>query len=168
MAARRQPQPIPAYLSRTNDHLALTAYIPWRALQATLLIITSPPFSPPSQEVQRVMSQCIDDINSNIDSIRSPARGPASNYTLPAEDLVGSVELKLSNDVQVAGVACDIDSAGYAAMERAFIKVTGKCEPYSVTGKCLQHVAGEGSLIVIGLEFHLGIPGNCDLHAQES
>ena len=62
-----------------------------------------------------------------------PAHGPHSKYTLPEEELSARLELKWIGEGE-NGVACKLDSAGYAAILEATEKVLGEVKPYAIGG----------------------------------
>lgn len=59
--------------------------------------------------------------------------GPHSKYTLPDEELNGRIELKWIGEGE-NGVACKLDSLGYAAILEATEKILGSVKPYSIGG----------------------------------
>lgn len=61
-------------------------------------------------------------------------RGPCSKYSLPEGDVLkGTLELSWGGH-PLAGIACNIDSAGHKALVAATAAVLGEAKPYSITG----------------------------------
>jgi len=56
-----------------------------------------------------------------------------SSFDLPDEKLKGQIQWRWQGE-GMEGVACDLKSPGYAAICEALGKVTGKVEPFSLTG----------------------------------
>ena len=85
----------------------------------------------------------VDDINAHLDKL--PTRGPVSTFELPAQGLRGRLEVTWGEGTS-RGIACDITSPGFAAMAAAFSRVTGKCEPMSITGSlpCIRDLQEAG------------------------
>ncbi len=79
------------------------------------------------------------DINANPDVLIKlgegdmPVHGPHSKYTLPDQDFNGRIEFKWIGEGE-NGVACKLDSLGYAAILEATEKVLGSVQPYSIGG----------------------------------
>ncbi len=67
-----------------------------------------------------------------LDITTLPTRGH-SRYTLPAEQLKGTVELKWLGQAY-PGVAVNMESVGYKAIFKAVEKVCGNAKPFSLTG----------------------------------
>ena len=69
----------------------------------------------------------------NCPSSGKPVHGPHSRYTLPDEGRNGRIEFSWLGEGE-NGVACKLDSAGYAAILEATEKVLGFVKPYSIGG----------------------------------
>ncbi|KAG2484765.1 hypothetical protein HYH03_016419 [Edaphochlamys debaryana] len=104
----------------------------------------------PFYDVNQVMTklkQYVDDLNSaSSGALESlPTRGPYSKYVLPDEGLRGRLELSFFDSFS-KGIACNLDSDGFKAMDTAFTKVYGYCKPYAITGSlpCIRELQDEG------------------------
>ena len=75
------------------------------------------------------------DINANPALVESAelARGPHSKYTLPDQNAKARLEFKWVTNPE-NGVACKLDSKGYAAIIKATERVLGSASPYSIGG----------------------------------
>eukprot|EP00232_Nephroselmis_pyriformis_P025346 CAMPEP_0182864058 /NCGR_PEP_ID=MMETSP0034_2-20130328/6975_1 /TAXON_ID=156128 /ORGANISM="Nephroselmis pyriformis, Strain CCMP717" /LENGTH=438 /DNA_ID=CAMNT_0024996305 /DNA_START=45 /DNA_END=1358 /DNA_ORIENTATION=- len=95
-----------------------------------------------TKQVMADVDNYVADINADLSKV--PTRGPVSKYVLE-DGLRGSVELKWGGGY-TDGVACKLDSPGFAAMKHAFGEVFGKCEPFSITGSlpCIRELQEEG------------------------
>ncbi|GBG90733.1 hypothetical protein CBR_g51240 [Chara braunii] len=88
----------------------------------------------PFYDIKKVMAKIreyVDDINADIEGL--PSRGPASKYTLPAEELRGKLEVSFEESA-VSGIACNLSSEGYKALCTASKEVLGSLQPFSITG----------------------------------
>ena len=74
----------------------------------------------------------VKDINANIQSLES--RGDFSKYTLPDEDLRGSLHLTFDGH-HMDGIACSKGSLGNKALVEAVKHVKGSVKPYSIMGR---------------------------------
>jgi acetylornithine deacetylase len=81
--------------------------------------------------VMRAIDADVADINAHIEAL--PTLGPDSRFVLPDEGLRGRVELTWAEGTS-RGLACNLESPGYAAMRDAFVTVTGECDPMAITG----------------------------------
>lgn len=96
------------------------------------------PFYHTSQVIEKV-NQYVADINANPDIVATmaegdmPVHGPHSKYTLPEQNFNGRLELKWIGEGE-NGVACKLDSKGYAAILEATEKVLGSVKPYAIGG----------------------------------
>uniref|UniRef100_A0A6V3N8G9 Peptidase M20 dimerisation domain-containing protein n=2 Tax=Lotharella globosa TaxID=91324 RepID=A0A6V3N8G9_9EUKA len=91
------------------------------------------------KDVYDKMEAWVKDLNENIDKL--PTRGPMSKYTLEGEDIDikrGKIELewgaKLDDARDMEGIACNMESKGFAALCKATEAVKGKAVPYAITG----------------------------------
>lgn len=89
----------------------------------------------PFYEVKDVIAKLktyVADLNAGLaDPSVVPTRGPCSKYVL--EDASGSVEITFGEHC-LSGIACSLDSPGYAAICEATKEVRGKSEPYAICG----------------------------------
>ena len=96
------------------------------------------PFYHTSQVIAKV-NEYVADINANPDIVSTmgegdmPVHGPHSKYTLPEQSFNGRLELKWIGEGE-NGVACKLDSKGYAAILEATEKVLGSVKPYAIGG----------------------------------
>ena len=90
----------------------------------------------PFYDVKKVMAAVdgyVKDLNENIEKL--PKHGPCSKYTLPGEGRRGKVDIEwASGDNPMRGIACDIDSPGFFALESSCRSVRGSSKPYSICG----------------------------------
>jgi len=86
----------------------------------------------PIPEVRAKIEEYVADINAHIETLcNASVRGPFSKYALP--DVRGKLTITWEG-AYYSGVACNLESPGYKALSSAFKKVTGKSEPFSLTG----------------------------------
>uniref|UniRef100_A0A0D6R0C2 Acetylornithine deacetylase n=1 Tax=Araucaria cunninghamii TaxID=56994 RepID=A0A0D6R0C2_ARACU len=82
-------------------------------------------------DVVKTLEEYVNDINANIEKLKT--RGPVSKYTLPEENLRGSISIDFGENM-AEGVACNLDSPGYHVLCKATKDVVGYVKPYSITG----------------------------------
>ncbi|RHZ41934.1 hypothetical protein DYB28_004006 [Aphanomyces astaci] len=82
-------------------------------------------------KVRDKLQSYVNDLNANITSLES--RGPHSKYTLPKENLVGTIELTLAQNA-LEGIACSLDSIGFKSFHEATKFVKGVSVPYAIMG----------------------------------
>ncbi|RHZ25919.1 hypothetical protein DYB37_009353 [Aphanomyces astaci] len=82
-------------------------------------------------KVRDKLQSYVNDLNANISSLES--RGPHSKYTLPKENLVGTIELTLAQNA-LEGIACSLDSIGFKSFHEATKFVKGVSVPYAIMG----------------------------------
>jgi acetylornithine deacetylase len=86
------------------------------------------------KEMQKVIQGYVDAVNTDPSIVENPTlRGPHSKYTLPSENMKGTVTLKWLVEAE-NGVACKLDSHGHLALLRATEAVLGNVKPYSIGG----------------------------------
>mmetsp|Transcript_6748 Transcript_6748/g.12459 ORF Transcript_6748/g.12459 Transcript_6748/m.12459 type:complete len:503 (+) Transcript_6748:60-1568(+) len=90
-----------------------------------------------AHKVIAALKQYVQELNnSKFSALKS--RGPCSKYELPAEDLVGRLEIEFGHEMDgselVEGVACDLKSPGFLALSDAIKRVRGSVKPYSICG----------------------------------
>jgi len=95
------------------------------------------------KDVAKAVESYVEKINNDPDVLLShphtSSHGPFSKYTLPAPadgngaGQKGKVNLKWLTEGE-NGVACDITSAGFAALAQATFEVLGEVKPYSISG----------------------------------
>mmetsp|Transcript_14222 Transcript_14222/g.27632 ORF Transcript_14222/g.27632 Transcript_14222/m.27632 type:complete len:521 (+) Transcript_14222:279-1841(+) len=88
------------------------------------------------QDVIDTMNQWVEELNETRFK-ELGTRGPVSKYELPAEDLIGKIELEWAHDDDeplMEGIACDINSPGFLAICDSIKSVQGSVKPYSICG----------------------------------
>ncbi|KAI5642011.1 hypothetical protein M9H77_00208 [Catharanthus roseus] len=83
-------------------------------------------------DAQKKLEEYVKDINENIEKLDT--RGPASKYVLPEENLRGRVDIDMSFDTPLPGIACDLNSRGFKVISEATKEVVGYVKPFSTTG----------------------------------
>eukprot|EP00300_Choanocystis_sp_HF-7_P030223 c39004_g1_i1.p1 GENE.c39004_g1_i1~~c39004_g1_i1.p1 ORF type:complete len:433 (+),score=109.42 c39004_g1_i1:75-1373(+) len=76
------------------------------------------------------------DINNNVEALANPQQiGQASKFSIPEDAGVrrGKIEFKLEGE-PMRGIACNLNSPGFAALCQATQEVTGQAKPYSICG----------------------------------
>ena len=101
--------------------------------------------------VIKAVNGYVAELNNNLSGI--PTRGPSSKYVL--EDMSGKLELTW-NEMELAGIACDLTSPGFASIMKALEEVKGVAKPFSVSGSLplvreLQEAGLDLQLIGFGL-----------------
>lgn len=92
-----------------------------------------------TKDVMAKVDEYVAEINANPNVLITmgtgdmPVHGPHSKYTLPEENLNGRIELKWQGEGE-NGVACKLDSLGYAAILEATKEVLGSVKPYAIGG----------------------------------
>jgi len=81
------------------------------------------------EDAKAKLQSYVKDLNESITSL--PSRGP-SKYVLP-DGTRGKLELKFSDEV-MPGIACNLDSEGFKAIDTATREVLGESKPYSIGG----------------------------------
>ena len=83
--------------------------------------------------VKAAIQKYVDDINADLESL--PTRGPVSKFVVAGSDppIRGRLELEFG-EAYFEGVACDLDSVGFAALRDSVAAVKGEAKPYSITG----------------------------------
>jgi acetylornithine deacetylase len=85
-------------------------------------------------DVRRAVDGYVAEINADPSILEAPhIRGPMSKYTLPHEDRKGIVDFKWLGDGE-NGVACNLNSTGYAALVEGTKSVLGDARPYAIGG----------------------------------
>ncbi|OQR89899.1 hypothetical protein ACHHYP_05958 [Achlya hypogyna] len=83
------------------------------------------------QDLREKLQAYVVDMNADITALES--RGPHSKYTLPKENLVGTLELTLAEHA-IEGIACSLDSIGFQSFNDATKHVKGEAHPFSIMG----------------------------------
>ena len=85
-------------------------------------------------DVRKAVNGYINDLNSDPSILETPCiRGPHSKYVLQDEERQGKVEFSWLFEGE-NGIACDINSVGFAAICEATRSVLGTVKPYSIGG----------------------------------
>lgn len=81
-------------------------------------------------DVKAKVESYVAELNADITSL--PTRGPCSKYAIETGPK-GSLELTWGGHM-LEGIACKLDSPGYAALCKATAEVKGEAKPYSICG----------------------------------
>jgi acetylornithine deacetylase len=103
---------------------------PWTEFQGDIRLT---PFYN-AKECQKKVEEYVADINAKLEEL--PTRGPCSKYAITKADgepFKGSIELSWNGE-PFKGIACKLDSPGFAALKQATGEIKGKAEPYSICG----------------------------------
>lgn len=85
-------------------------------------------------EIQKKVQDYVDQINANPSIVETPSiHGPHSKYHLVDDNVKGTIALKWLVEGD-NGIACRLDSKGYAALLNATEQVLGSVKPYSIGG----------------------------------
>jgi len=96
--------------------------------------------------VKKSIESYVEEINRNPQIIESPeTHGPHSKYVLPDESRSGTVALSWLSDGE-NGIACDLTSQGFKALNEATKSVLGSSQPFSIGGSlpCVCQLKEEG------------------------
>eukprot|EP00051_Salpingoeca_urceolata_P026545 m.477694 g.477694 ORF g.477694 m.477694 type:complete len:493 (+) comp20921_c0_seq1:1550-3028(+) len=103
---------------------------PWTEIEGDIRLT---PFYNLDECIAKV-TKYVEDINADLGSL--PTRGPMSKYEITEDDgkvVKGIVSLEWSDD-PFKGIACDLDSPGFAVLRDATAAVKGEAKPYAICG----------------------------------
>jgi len=112
--------------------------------------------------IKQKVDQYVADINNNLHTL--PTRGPCFKFEVA--DTKGEVQLKWIGDIH-RGIACNIHSDGFKAIEQATKEIIGHSKPYSITGTLplvadLQEAGFDLQITGYGMsKFYHGTNENC-------
>eukprot|EP00294_Goniomonas_avonlea_P008598 CAMPEP_0114558582 /NCGR_PEP_ID=MMETSP0114-20121206/10462_1 /TAXON_ID=31324 /ORGANISM="Goniomonas sp, Strain m" /LENGTH=437 /DNA_ID=CAMNT_0001743989 /DNA_START=8 /DNA_END=1321 /DNA_ORIENTATION=+ len=85
-------------------------------------------------DVKAKVDSYVAEINADVGALaKADVRGPGSKYELPEEGLKAEIQFEFMGEPH-SGVACDLTSVGFKALNSAVQEVTGVAAPYSLTG----------------------------------
>ena len=85
-----------------------------------------------TKKVMAAVEGYVKEVNEGIEKL--PRHGPCSKYVLPSEGRRGKIELEWASPEPMRGIACDIDSPGFFALESSCRSIRGSSKPYSICG----------------------------------
>jgi acetylornithine deacetylase len=79
-----------------------------------------------AEKAANSLKSYVDTLNKDINQL--PKRGPVSKYTLPDQNITGTLELTIMGE-KMSGVACSIESDGHKVLVEATAEVLWPLHP---------------------------------------